>query len=98
MSALKVSPQLIAVVTQYVEQHPGQTREEIVAALDAYEPRHVQVALLRAEDAGTVSSTVERLPVSKRPGRDRTYRYFPDEPWSPKPWVHPYKRLNTRTP
>lgn len=94
MSALKVSPQLVAVVAEYVAQHPGQTREEIVAALDTYEPRYVQVALLRAEDAGTVSSTVERLPRKQRPGRDRTYRYFPDEPWQPKPWVHPYKRTS----
>ena len=92
MSALRVSPELVAAVAAYVHAHSGQTREEIVAGMPEYEPRYVQVALLRAEDAGTISSTVERLPVSKRPGRDRTYRYFPDEPWTPQPWVHPYTR------
>ena len=92
MSALRVSPELVTAVSEYVHANPGKTREEIVDGMPQYEPRYVQVALLRAEDAGTISSTVERLPVSKRPGRDRTYRYFPDEPWTPQPWVHPYTR------
>lgn len=95
MSALKVPSHIVTAVAEYVAHHSGQTREEIVAAMEhQYDARYIQVALLRAEDAGTISSTVERLPRKQRPGRDRTYRYFPDEPWQPKPWVHPYKRTS----